>query len=149
MKKILITIILMLTLMAGCQPIVVANDDEIKLAVRNSTDADIRTIVMCYCVNEEPMGVLRVNATDNSVLTGTHVFPLDEMNFPEGCERENFSFNLLMLDYVGFDIYESVDPEHARETNDVYIEKREYGKVYHYELTGSFEEGFKLTEIKK
>ncbi len=149
MKKLVIMVILLLTVMTGCGQIVVANDNEIKIAVKNSTDADIRTMVMCYCVNEEPLGVMRFNAIDESVLKGIHSFIFDEKSFPEGCERENLSFNILLLDYVGFDIYESVDPQHARETNDMYIDKREYGKVYYYELTGSFEEGFQLTEMKK
>ena len=149
MKKLVIMVILLLTVMTGCGQIVVANDNEIKIAVKNSTDADIRTMVMCYCVNEEPLGVMRFNAIDESVLKGIHSFIFDEKSFPEGCERENLSFNILLLDYVGFDIYESVDPQHARETNDMYIDKREYGKVYYYELTGSFEEGFQLTDMKK
>ena len=149
MKKLLIMVMLLLTVLSGCGQIVVANDDEIKIAIKNSTKADIRTMVMCYCVNEEPLGVMRFNAMDESVLKGTHSFMFDEMSFPEGCERENLSFNILLLDYVGFDIYESVDPQHAQETNEMYIEKREYGKVYHYELIGSFEEGFQLTEINK
>ena len=149
MKKLVILVTLLLTILTGCGQIVVAKDDEIKIAVKNSTDADIRTMVMCYCVNEEPLGVMRFNAMDESVLRGIHSFMFDEKSFPEGCERENLSFNILLLDYVGFDIYESVDPQHARETNDMYIDKREYGKVYYYELTGSFEEGFQLMEMKK
>ncbi len=149
MKKLVILVTLLLTILTGCGQIVVAKDDEIKIAVKNSTDADIRTMVMCYCVNEEPLGVMRFNAMDESVLKGIHSFMFDEKSFPEGCERENLSFNILLLDYVGFDIYESVDPQHAQETNDIYIDKREYGTVYYYELTGSYEEGFQLTEMKK
>ncbi|MBQ1304180.1 MAG: hypothetical protein IIY51_04715, partial [Erysipelotrichaceae bacterium] len=95
MKKLLIMVMLLLTLLSGCGQIVVANDDEIKIAIKNSTKADIRTMVMCYCVNEVPLGVMRFNAMDESALTGTHSFMFDDMSFPEGCKRENLSFNIL------------------------------------------------------
>ena len=46
MKKLLIMVMLLLTVLSGCGQIVVANDDEIKIAIKNSTKADIRTMVM-------------------------------------------------------------------------------------------------------
>ena len=148
MKKAIILLLLALVMITGCSvhDEISAREDEVAIGVDISEiSEDIYRLDMNYYLDGELMGGLAVSAVNQKPLRKEpYAFYLDRNSFPEDVDLSRFSFDIRVQgdDTTLNEMFS--ESEHAANTGKSEIFAVEYGKVYNYIITGSFEEGFKL-----
>ncbi|MBR0136933.1 MAG: hypothetical protein IJM15_00780 [Erysipelotrichaceae bacterium] len=147
MKKIIILMLLIsLLALSGCRKEYeeTVNEDQI-LIVLNIKAEDIHLIVFAYSLDGEPMGIRESGHVDGSAIEGKFFEYMEKEDFPENASLENFAFSVGFSDDVGDSIMN--ENHHGRNgtTEESEAFKLEYGKIYHFDVTGSYDDGFILT----
>ena len=150
MKKILILILsLLMLLFAGCGAYELkANSDEVIICIDFSdVSQDVFRVDMTYSLNGELMGGQGTCYPDGSAMKGPAVFHLDTVCFPENSSLEGFSFNAVLCgDTSGMqELFSSA--EIINHSNECEVITPQYGEIYNYKISGSYEEGFKLERV--
>ncbi len=149
MKKIVCFLAVLLLLTSyGCKAKYeeTVSDDQIMIVV-DIKAKDVHLMVFAYSLDSEPMGIIESGHVDGSALSGKMQITLEKPNFPENASLQNFSFHLGLSDNVN----DSVMNENHLGRNDATDEcepfEIQYGKIYHFEFSGSYEDGFVLKRI--
>ncbi|MBQ1827411.1 MAG: hypothetical protein II126_05505 [Erysipelotrichaceae bacterium] len=149
MKKMLIVLATLMVLMAsGCgnRYEETVSEDQIMIVVDIKAE-DVHLMVFAYSLDGEPMGVIESGYVDGSALSGKMYIELEKPNFPEEASLKNFSFHLGLSDNVNDSVLSEEHQGRNGATDACDPFEIEYGKIYHFELTGSYENGFILTRI--
>lgn len=148
MKKAVLLLVssFLLILFSGCaQKEVLPEEDEMIIEVDISEINDpVYRLDISYFLDDELMGGMAVSNTDTTEYKGPAYFVFLPENFPENGNLENFSFKITVSgDKNGInDLFSSSELMDSTEACEQF--RVEYGKLHHYKVTGSFEEGFKL-----
>ncbi len=149
MKKILTVLAMLMIIMAsgcGIRDEETVSEDRIRIVI-DIKAKDVHLMVFAYSLDGEPMGVIESGHVDGSALSGKMQYELEEPQFPEDASLQNFSFHLGLSDNVNDSIMNEEHLGRNGATDDCDPFEIQYGKIYHFELTGSYDDGFVLKRI--
>ena len=143
-------LLLAAAVLAGCGPReITAGEDEIIIRITPDVSGPVYRAYMIYGTDGDFLGGQSVCHADGSSLSGPLSFTLTEMEFPEGCTRENFSFQIMLSDdpeAAGSDLEDDVSGTYMSvysNLSDAFTPQ--YGTVYKYTVTGDLKDGIVLS----
>ena len=146
---VVIMVSIMFLVMTGCRKgeIIEVDPSEIAICIDlKYMEEKVYRLDLVYFLEDELMGGQAVSRVDEKPLDGEQIFRLTSEEFPEGSSRENFKFYIVVSgDRNGIkEMFSSA--ELMGHTNDSNVFTPQYGHVYVYRITGTYEDGFILEE---
>ncbi len=156
MKKIyalILSLTIMLVSVSGCGKvdiITTASPEEIVLLLDISEISEpVYAAEIEYSLNGKAVGDYGCCNANGSALRKYVRFALTEDELPENTAAENLSFNVMLYGDKDSVNGESSSSDKIKKTGESKTFDPSYGRIYRFTLSGSFEDGFKLSGSEK